>query len=77
MARTVEIVTTGTGTIPEGAESVSCYNAGAGTGYLASTEGEGRIPAGTSKNIAANRTTFGVLHYNGTGTTLIITVIYP
>ena len=77
MARTVEIVATGPGTIPEGAESVSAYNAGAATAYLASTEGQGRIPAGTSKNIAANRTTFGVLYYDGTGTSLIITVIYP
>lgn len=71
----IEIETSGTGTTPEGAISIGVINTGAGTGYMSTLEGQGKIPPGTSKTFPASTRTYGPLVYDGTGTTLLITIV--
>lgn len=70
-----DIVTSGTGTIPEGAVAFGVINTGAGNGFFGPVDGQGLIPAGTSVTFPATQRTYPVMFYIATGTTLIIKVI--
>ena len=70
-----EIETSGSGAIPEGAQTIGIINVGTADGFCSAVDGEGRIPAGTSKTFPQNSYTYPVMYYRAAGTTLLITVV--
>lgn len=68
-----EIEASGSGTIPEGCQFIGVYNAGSADAYISAVDGQGRVPAGTSKTFPAGTSTYPTMFYRAAGTTLLIT----